>query len=38
VSWRAALPTLPKRGLWVLAQGDGEPMNYERLLEGINAL
>jgi len=24
--------------LWVLAQGDGEPMNYERLLEGINAL
>jgi integrase len=34
----AALPMLPKRGLWVLAQDDGEPMNYERLLEGINAL
>lgn len=30
----AALPTLPKRGLWVLAQEDGEPMNYERMLEG----
>jgi integrase len=34
----AALPTLAKRGLWVLAQEDGEPMNYERMLEGINAL
>jgi integrase len=34
----AALPTLPKRGLWVLAQEDGEPMNYERMLEGIHAL
>lgn len=34
----AALAVLPKRGLWVLAQEDGEPMNYERMLEGINAL
>ena len=34
----AVLPMLPKRGLWVLAQADGEPMNYERLLEAINAL
>ena len=29
---------MPKRGLWVLAQEDSEPMNYERMLEGINAL
>ena len=34
----AALAALPKRGLWVLAQEDGEPMNYERMLEGIHAL
>lgn len=34
----AALPMLPKRGLWVLAQEDGEAMNYERLLEGVHAL
>lgn len=34
----AALPALPKTGLWVLAQPDGEAMNYESLLEAINAL
>lgn len=34
----AALAALPKRGSWVLAQENGEPMNYERMLEDIHAL
>jgi len=32
------LPTLPKVGLWVLAESNGQPKSYERLLDGINAL
>ncbi len=33
-----ALANVPKRGLWVVAQDDGEPMRYEQLRDGLNAL
>ncbi len=35
---KAAVLKLPKRGLWVLSDDEGQALNYERLLDGINAL
>ena len=34
----AALAKLPRRALWALTTDEGGPMNYERMLEAINAL
>lgn len=33
-----ALAEIPRRAIWVLSDADGEPLNYERMLEAINAL
>lgn len=33
-----ALRDLPRRGLWVLADGEGAPLTYERVRDALNAL
>ena len=33
----AALASLPRRGLWVVAEADGSPITYDRMIETVQA-
>ena len=34
----AALASLPRRGLWVVAEADGSPITYDRMIETVHAV